>query len=82
MHTEEIREQVKVGAVFDNNRISPKWFVWKDRKYQVKEINYTWQSRQGEARMLHFSVTDGSTLFEICLNMKTLLWFLEKVGLN
>ncbi|OGS44534.1 MAG: hypothetical protein A2539_01405 [Elusimicrobia bacterium RIFOXYD2_FULL_34_15] len=76
----EINEKIKVGAVFDGNNIKPKWFIWKNNKYEINETTYTWQTKQGEIPMLHFSVTNGATLFELSLNQKTLAWMLEKVS--
>lgn len=74
----EINEKIKVGAVFGNNEVKPKWFIWKNNRYEIKETTYTWKTSQGEMPLLHFSVTDGSTLFELVLNQKTLNWILEK----
>lgn len=73
-----INELIEVGAVFGKNKVNPKWFVWKTRKYAIKETTFTWQDRQGEANMMFFSVTSGATLFEISFNQKTLAWRLEK----
>lgn len=75
-----INEPIEVGAVFGKNRINPKWFIWKTRKYAVKETTFTWQDRQGEADILRFAVSDGATLFEISLNKKTMSWTLEKTA--
>ncbi|MFH1367999.1 MAG: hypothetical protein ABII64_02605 [Elusimicrobiota bacterium] len=77
-----INEPIDVGAVFGKNKIRPKWFLWKNRKYEIKETTFTWQDREGEANIIFFSVTDGATLFEISLNQKTLAWRLEKSTVN
>ncbi|MBN1621566.1 MAG: hypothetical protein JW871_03130 [Endomicrobiales bacterium] len=82
MQVIDINESIDVGAVFGKNRIKPKWFVWNGKKYQIKEITYTWKENQGEAKLIHFSVTDGATLFELCLNQKTLMWRLEKASVE
>ena len=74
-----VDEPVKVGVIFGNSGIIPKWFIWKDRKYQIKETTYTWRDSIGEAKVIHFSVTDGTTLFELSLNQKTLSWRLVKI---
>jgi hypothetical protein len=74
----EIREPVKVIAVFDKG-IRPVKFRWNDRVYPVKEITYTWRSKEGQASIMHFSVTDGYTLFELTYNQSTMKWALEQV---
>lgn len=80
MSTSTIKEKIKVGAVFDGDRIKPKWFIRNNKKHAVERVTYSWHEKQGEAQVMHFSVTDGATLFEICLNQKTLAWTLEKVN--
>ena len=74
----EIHETVKVMAVFDKGP-RPVKFRWKDRVYRVKEITYTWRTREGSAPITHFTVTDGSTLFELSYNQESMKWALERV---
>ena len=78
--TTEINEKIRVGVVFDNDSIKPKWFIWNNNKYDIKKTTYTWQSKRGEMPLLHFSVTDGASLFELTLNQKTFSWMLEKIS--
>ena len=75
-----INEPIDVGAVFGKDRIRPKWFVWKKRRYDIKETTFTWKDREGEAVIIYFAVTDGATSFELSLNQKTLAWRLEKTS--
>ena len=75
----EIREQVKVGVVFTDSRIRPVWFVWNNYRYDVKEVTFSWRSRQGSAPIYHFAVTEGANLFELSFNTKTAEWFLDKI---
>jgi hypothetical protein len=84
MPVERVQERIKVGVVFDPGKqraaVRPKWFVWNNRKYRITEITYTWHNRQGEAALVHFSVSDGANLFEICMNQKTLEWDLVNIS--
>ncbi|MCX5781328.1 MAG: hypothetical protein NT145_01280 [Elusimicrobia bacterium] len=82
MEQTEINEIIDVGAVFSKKHIKPKWFIWQKRKYLITETTYTWDEDVGSERIIHFSVTDGSTLFEISLNQKTFEWRLEKTTLD
>lgn len=72
-----LNEKIKVGAVFRNGTVFPKWFQNKNRKVRVKEITYTWKKRDGDNTFLHFSVTDGATLYELSFQPDTLSWNLE-----
>jgi hypothetical protein len=73
-----IEEVIKVGAVFENNVIRPKWFVWSGVRRDVKEINYNWKSRTGNTLISYFSVYDGSAHYLLSFNHTTLEWKLEK----
>ena len=76
----EINAPIKVGAVFSCGEIRPAWFSWKGRQIRVNETTYTWRTREGSAAILHFSVTDGQGLYEICYNAESLCWHLKKAG--
>ena len=74
----DIGEKIKVMAVFEKG-VRPVKFKWRGRVYPVKEITYTWASKEGEAPIIHFSVTDGATLFELAYNQNELERTLNKV---
>jgi hypothetical protein len=74
----EINELISVGAVFSRGRIKPVWFVWKGKQVLIRESTYTWRTRSGSAGILHFSVTDGQGLYEICYNAESFIWRLTK----
>ena len=77
--TEEILEQVEVGAVFGRDRIKPRWFVWKNRKYPVEKVNYIWQDAKGEELIYYFSVIAGANLYELSFYTKKLRWMLDRI---
>ncbi len=76
---------IKVGAVFSaaggkGSNIIPKWFIWEGRKYSVKSIDYTWADRQGQEKIIRFSVSDGTNTYELAYNTVRMNWLLEKVA--
>jgi hypothetical protein len=73
----DIQDHIQVVAVFDNG-VKPAKFKWNGRTYPVKEITYTWSDREGEVSLVHFSVTDGATLFELVYNTATMKWSLAR----
>lgn len=78
----EIGEPIKVMAVFDEGGqggVRPVKFRWRGRVYPVCEVTYTWRTREGSAAVIHFSVTDGATLYELAYNLSTMGWSLEQV---
>lgn len=74
-----ITETIEVAAVFGKNKIKPKWFLRSGSKHDIKEITYTWRSRQGDAIVVHFTVSDGANIFEISFNQKSVSWALDSV---
>jgi hypothetical protein len=77
---QQIREQIRVAAIFGpGDRIRPVWFDWHNRKYTVREITYRWQEREGSAIRLHFAVSDGTVLYELCYHTISQIWFLAAV---
>jgi hypothetical protein len=70
----EINESIKVAAVFSRGEVRPVWFDWKGRQIRVSETTFTWKTREGSAVILHFSVSDGQGLYEICYNAESLGW--------
>ena len=82
MEITDINQKIKVGAVFEGSLIKPKWFIWVNKKFEVKKVAMRWKSIQGAAVILHFSVTDEKTLYQLSLNQKTMEWTLEKIGVE
>ena len=76
---EFITETIEVAAVFGKNKVKPRWFLRGGAKHDIKEISYMWRSRQGDAVIVHFTVSDGANIFEISFNQKSMSWTLDNV---
>jgi len=75
----ELGEAVKVGVVFFRGDVKPVWFSRNAAtQITIRKVAFTWKTREGSALILHFSVTDGQGLYEICYNTETLQWWVEK----
>ncbi|MCX8023470.1 MAG: hypothetical protein N2745_11950 [Syntrophorhabdaceae bacterium] len=76
----EIGSTVKVIALFDPSfKIRPLKFKWSGRVIDVREVTYTWKSKEGERVIYNFSLTDGSALYQLSYDTKNLLWRLENI---
>lgn len=75
-----IRETIQVGAVFRAGVVRPAWFIWRNRKYEVREVTMRWHTSEGRAAILHVGVTDGANVYELALNQETLSWSLCAVS--
>ena len=78
MSVSEINERVEAGIIFGKGMPRPKWFAWKGKRIEVQSVNYTWNTVEGEAILLHFSLTAEGGNYELSFNQKTLQWVLEK----
>jgi len=76
----DIGETISVIASFGlPYKIRPARFRWAGKLFEVRDITYSWQTREGQNRIYHFSVSDGQTLYELSFDTTTLLWRMEKV---
>jgi len=76
-----LEEEIRVGVAFDNRKVIPLWFRWKNRYYKVESVNFTWDSDQGTAKLRHYAVTtDGANTYELCFNAHTLEWTLNTIS--
>jgi len=74
------QDDIKVGVVFGKRLLpEPKWFIWRGRKYIIKEVTYTWCEKNGGARIYYFSVNDGANVYKLAYNTEFLKWRLIEV---
>jgi hypothetical protein len=75
-----IGETISVIASFGlPYKIRPVRFKWNGRLFEVREITYSWQTKEGQNKIYHFSISDGKTLYELSFHAASLLWRLEKI---
>ena len=75
-----VGQVVKVLAVFgDGRKLRPLRFLWNGRSCKVKEVTYIWDTFQGRERIQHFSVSDGTNVYELSYNTDSMVWRLEAV---
>jgi hypothetical protein len=78
--TMDVGETISVIASFGlPYKIKPLRFRWSGKLFEVKDITYAWQTKEGQKRIYHFSVTDGTTVYELSFDIFSLLWKLEKL---
>lgn len=75
-----VGETISVIASFGHPyRVRPVRFNWSGRLFEIKEITYTWKTKEGKKNMYHFSVTDGGSLYELTFDADSLTWRLENL---
>jgi hypothetical protein len=76
----DIGESISVIASFGlPYKIRPVRFKWSGKLREVKDITYSWTTKEGQSRIYHFSISDGKTLYELSFDTSSLLWRLEKL---
>ena len=76
----EIGETISVIAAFGlPYKIKPLRFRWSGKSFEIRDITYAWQTKEGQTKMYHFSVSDGKTLYELSFDTASLLWRMEKL---
>jgi len=72
-------EKISVLALFKDARIYPRSFVWKNKPYEIKEITYSWQEKNGRETINYFSVSTGSDLYQISFNNTSYSWRMDRI---
>lgn len=78
--TEQINEPIDVLASFINGRVSPKGFLWRNRKYdnlKIEGMRNTWE--KGFRKVKFLVGTDQINFYEITFNAQNVQWELEKI---
>ncbi len=76
----DIGETISVVASFGlPYKIRPVRFRWNQKLFEVKDVTYSWQTKEGQTKLYHFSISDGKTLYELSFDTTSLLWRIEKV---
>jgi len=77
---QRIREHIRVAVIHGpGTKLKPVWFDWNRQKHEVKEVTYHWRHRAGNDLILHYSVTDGTALYELNYNVTAQIWILESI---
>jgi len=76
--TEEILEKVEVVCWFRGGAVLPCRFRWNGRVYRIARVSSSWESREGEHRNLHYTVsTMSGDAYEIHLDTGSMTWQLD-----
>lgn len=76
----QIREPISVAVLFEHGAIKPVLFRWNGKKIEIEKTSFTWETRQGVARLLHFSVVCRRNIYELVFNLNEMTWRLETVA--
>ena len=70
--------KIRVAVIIEGGKIKPVWFEAVDEpardRIHIKEVCSIWMYSQGAARVINFSVWDGSNTYRLSLNTKDFTW--------
>jgi len=73
-----LNERIDCFVFFKGGKAYPQSFAWNNKEYAVKKINYSWEEREGQARITYFSVDTGTNLYQISFNNTSFRWQIDK----
>ena len=76
---EILNESIKVNCLFERGKIIPRYFIWKNKLYKVKKLNFFWQHKQGRETISSFSLETNSGTYQLSLSNINLSWKLDKI---
>jgi len=76
---EKVNDQIYVTIEFSKQGPKPQKFIWKNKEYDIKNINFVHQSKEGDTLLTHFSVSGKTDSYKITFNSKDLSWKLNEI---
>ncbi len=76
----EIGESIIVAAVFRDNSITPRSFLWRRRRYRVNKVHGHYHYFKGVYRQNCYSLScETADIFEVSFDAEDMSWRLERV---
>jgi len=76
---ELFNEPIKMTCLFTKGRPLPRYFIWRNKLYRVKKVNFFWQEQQGREILSYFSLQTNQGTYQTCFSNITLSWVLNRV---
>ncbi|RJR25800.1 hypothetical protein C4578_01015 [Candidatus Microgenomates bacterium] len=75
----KINEKVRVVCLFENGRIKPFVFSWRNRNYKILQTVFIYSKNIGSDKITYFSVDTGNAVFELAFNQQKFSWEITKI---
>lgn len=79
MSYQEIKEQIKVAAVFKNGTVFPYVFEWQKKRRKIDKVNLAYQEREGGSINYWYAVESGGLVAKLKYNNVSMIWKLEEI---
>ncbi len=76
-----IEEPVEMSAVFSRKKITPVFFVWRERRYRVTRVTGAHRRRKGQFMEIYYSVLagEGDDVYELRFSTESMNWSLVRI---
>lgn len=79
---ETVNEQIEILANFTQKGPIPIVFTWRQKEYYIDAINFVHASKEGDAKLIHFSVSNDRENYKLTFDTKSLTWTLNEIYTN
>ena len=76
---ELFNEPIEMSCLFTKGKPLPRYFVWRDKIYRVKRVNFFWQERQGREILSYFSLQTNLGTYQVGFSNIAMSWKLNRV---
>ncbi len=77
--TTNVNEKIKVVSLFENGKIKPFLFSWRNRHYRIFRQIFSYSKSVGREKIFYFSVDAGGVFFELAFNQQKFSWEITKI---
>ncbi|PLX20752.1 hypothetical protein C0584_04895 [Candidatus Parcubacteria bacterium] len=78
MH-EKINEPIDVLVKFNQKKVEPTFFKWREKTYKIEKLNLVHRERDGDDKIYYFSVSDEINFFRLAFFTRDLSWKIEEL---
>lgn len=76
---EKFNEKINVIAKFEEAKVTPVYFKWRDKTYKVEKLNLVHKERDGNDKIYYFSVSDNANFFRLAFFTRDLSWKIQEL---
>jgi transcription elongation factor len=79
MSYQEVKQNIKVLAIFKNGTIFPYVIELHKKPRKIEKVNLSYQEREGSSINYYFAVESQGLVAKISFNNQSMIWRLEEI---
>lgn len=79
MSYEDVKERIKVLAVFKNGTVFPHVIEWNGKRRKIDKVNLSYQERDGASINYWFAIESEGLVAKIKYNNISMIWTIEEI---